>query len=220
MDPEAKEHCDRLARMLLDHDEFIASGAVADQQASASPSYPYGFPHGLKHLGAHTDIFDYVVFTRPENIEIDDTCRIDSFVKLEGGKRLKICSYVHIASFAHINIGGGETVMGPLSCVASHGMIISGGNRPNGFTMSACAPKDQQKLEYGFNRIGAGAAVLSGAVILPGVCLGTASIAAAGAVVTKSIPDGEIWAGNPARKIGEVSDWWELQRKLKDVTNE
>jgi acetyltransferase-like isoleucine patch superfamily enzyme len=203
MNLEAKEHFDRLARML---DE-------SDRRASASPSYPYGFPHGLKYLGRDTDIFDYVVFTKPENIEIDDKCRIDSFVKLEGGKRLKICSYVHIASFAHINIGGGETILSALSCVASGGKIISGGNRPNGATMSVCAPKDQQTLEYRVNHIGVGAAVLSGAVILPGVNLGIASIASAGSVVIRSIPDGEIWGGNPARKISEVPVW--LYDKLK-----
>ncbi len=34
--------------------------------------------------------------------------------------------------------------------------------------------------------------------------VGEYSIVAAGSVVTKSIPDHEIWAGNPAKKIGEV----------------
>ena len=28
----------------------------------------------------------------------------------------------------------------------------------------------------------------------------------AGAVVTKNIPDYEIWAGNPARKIGAIAE--------------
>ena len=42
-----------------------------------------------------------------------------------------------------------------------------------------------------------------GAVILHSVHIGEGAIVAAGAVVTKSVPPYEIWAGVPARKIGE-----------------
>jgi acetyltransferase-like isoleucine patch superfamily enzyme len=38
--------------------------------------------------------------------------------------------------------------------------------------------------------------------ILPGVTVGDKAIIGAGAVVTKSVPGGEIWAGVPAKKIG------------------
>jgi acetyltransferase-like isoleucine patch superfamily enzyme len=38
-------------------------------------------------------------------------------------------------------------------------------------------------------------------VILKGVKIGDGSVVAAGSVVTRSIPTGEIWGGNPARKI-------------------
>lgn len=41
------------------------------------------------------------------------------------------------------------------------------------------------------------------AVVLKGVTIGTGAIVGAGAVVTKSVPPGEIWGGIPARKIGE-----------------
>lgn len=42
------------------------------------------------------------------------------------------------------------------------------------------------------------AAVGSGAVILPGVTVGTGAVVGAGAVVTKNVPDGAIVVGNPA----------------------
>lgn len=38
-------------------------------------------------------------------------------------------------------------------------------------------------------------------IILPNVTIGTGAVIAAGAVVTKDIPDGEIWGGVPAIKI-------------------
>lgn len=41
-------------------------------------------------------------------------------------------------------------------------------------------------------------------IILKGVSIGENSIVGAGSVVTKSIPDNQIWAGNPARFIRNV----------------
>lgn len=41
-------------------------------------------------------------------------------------------------------------------------------------------------------------------IILKGVTIGERSVVGAGSVVTKSIPAGQIWAGNPARFIREV----------------
>jgi maltose O-acetyltransferase len=46
------------------------------------------------------------------------------------------------------------------------------------------------------------------AIILPGTNIGKGAVVAAGAIVTKNIPDGEIWAGVPAKKISD--------RKLKN----
>ncbi len=46
------------------------------------------------------------------------------------------------------------------------------------------------------------------AIILPGVTIGRGAVVAAGAIVTKDIPDSEVWAGIPAKKISD--------RKLKN----
>jgi len=46
------------------------------------------------------------------------------------------------------------------------------------------------------------------AIILPGVRIGKGAVVAAGAVVTKDIPDFEVWGGIPAQKISD--------RKLTD----
>ena len=51
-----------------------------------------------------------------------------------------------------------------------------------------------------------GAFIGTDAMILKGVTVGKHSIIGAKAVVTKNVPDNEIWAGNPARKIGNVPD--------------
>lgn len=41
-------------------------------------------------------------------------------------------------------------------------------------------------------------------IILKGVTIGEKSVVGAGSVVTKNIPEGEIWAGNPARFIRKI----------------
>ncbi len=45
------------------------------------------------------------------------------------------------------------------------------------------------------------ASIGSNATIVGPVTIGRGSLIGAGSVVTKDVPDGEIWAGNPARKI-------------------
>ena len=43
----------------------------------------------------------------------------------------------------------------------------------------------------------------AGSIILPGVTIGSFSVIGAGSVVTHDVPDGCIYAGNPAKKIGD-----------------
>ena len=51
-----------------------------------------------------------------------------------------------------------------------------------------------------------GAFIGMNSIILKGVTVGKHSIVAAGSVVTKDIPDGERWGGNPARFIRKIEE--------------
>jgi acetyltransferase-like isoleucine patch superfamily enzyme len=144
-------------------------------------------------------ILDPVVMTRREKIKIGLGSRIDSFTKLEGGLGLTIGRFVHIASFAHIGIGGGETVIEDFAAVASGGRVISGSNCIDAQTMSACAPQFMQRVERKKTVISRYAVVLTNAVVLPGVTLHEGAILAAGGVATRDIPQWEVWGGVPAR---------------------
>ena len=50
-----------------------------------------------------------------------------------------------------------------------------------------------------FPRIGRGAKVGGGTVILPGVTIGAGAIIGAGSVVSRDVPAGQVSLGNPAR---------------------
>lgn len=56
----------------------------------------------------------------------------------------------------------------------------------------------------GFVEIGDRVKVGLGAIILPGRKVGDDAVIGAGAVVTKDVPAGETWAGNPARYFYEL----------------
>ena len=45
------------------------------------------------------------------------------------------------------------------------------------------------------------AAIGGNCTILPGVTIGKGATVGAGSVVTKDVPDGETWCGNPARRM-------------------
>jgi len=48
--------------------------------------------------------------------------------------------------------------------------------------------------------------VASYAIILPGVTIGKNAVIGAGSVVTKNVPAGELWAGNPAKFIKKIEN--------------
>jgi acetyltransferase-like isoleucine patch superfamily enzyme len=47
-----------------------------------------------------------------------------------------------------------------------------------------------------------------GVIILPGVSIGKGAIVGSGSVVTRDVPDDEVWAGNPARLLSTADDLW------------
>ena len=50
-------------------------------------------------------------------------------------------------------------------------------------------------------RVEQGASIGAGAVILPGITIGRNAVVGAGSVVTRDVPEGEIWVGNPAHFV-------------------
>lgn len=148
-------------------------------------------------------VHDPVVVLRPENVSYGQHCRVDSFVKIEGGEWCIFHDYVHVSSFAHVNIGGGTLVVGEGSALASGCRVLSGSSTGEKVYPSSAAPAYMHHAERITTRIGCGVFVCAGATILPGVTVGDYAVIAAGAVVTRDVKPYEIWAGVPASRIGD-----------------
>lgn len=54
----------------------------------------------------------------------------------------------------------------------------------------------------------------AGSIVMPGVTIGSDVIVGAGSVVTKDIPDGEVWVGNPARKLTDTVSFLDKHREM------
>ena len=80
---------------------------------------------------------------------------------------------------------------------------------PNVQLYTATHPTDPDKrlegLEYGASiTIGDNVWIGGGAILCPGVSVGTGAVIAAGSVVTKDVPENAVVGGNPARMIRKL----------------
>jgi len=48
------------------------------------------------------------------------------------------------------------------------------------------------------------ARIMSGTILLPGITIGVNSLIGSGSMITRNVPNGEIWYGHPAKKRGLV----------------
>ncbi len=130
-----------------------------------------------------------------------------------GGDDRTVLSVAHGGS---IVIGQGAGISN--TAIVSHcGVVIEDNVRIGGSTKiydtdfhsldykERCGQKEEKVVSRPV-KIEEGAFVGAHCIILKGVVIGRHSIIGAGSVVTKSVPPGEIWAGNPARFIRRIEE--------------
>ena len=148
-------------------------------------------------------------------ISFGDNCRVfsDQLINPTSGVNH---SHFNIAKEGRIKIGNGVGM--------SHVNIVSWDNieiEDNVFIGSGVKiwDTDFHSLEYTKRlkspdpgvkhapiKIKEGAFIGACAIVLKGVTIGKHSVIGAGSVVTKSVPDNEIWAGNPAQFIRKIEE--------------
>jgi acetyltransferase-like isoleucine patch superfamily enzyme len=129
---------------------------------------------------------------------IGDGTRLGTFVEIQKGavigRRCKISSHTFVCE--GVEIGDGVFV--------GHGVMFTNTIVPRA-TNEAGALQTEADWQLERTVIGDEASIGSGSVILCGITIGARAVVGAGAVVTKSIPPGEIWVGNPARFLRKVN---------------
>lgn len=76
---------------------------------------------------------------------------------------------------------------------------------------------DPKLDHFGKIKIGEYAYIGESCLIMPGVTIGSHCIVGAGSVVTRSVPDGCMVAGNPARFIGFTADYYKRLKEKYDL---
>lgn len=124
-----------------------------------------------------------------------------------------------------VKIGDGTKIQGDVIIDYSHYWLIEiGKNVTLAPRVHILAHDASTKRELGYAKLGVttiGDDVFVGAnsIILPGVTVGTGSIVGAGSVVTKDIPSNIVVAGNPARFICSIDEYYEKVRQKMNNEN-
>lgn len=130
---------------------------------------------------------------------IGDNTKVGAFVEVQKnasiGKNCKISSHSFIC----------EGVMIGDNCFIGHGVMFINDNHPksvnpNGLLESEKDWAGRFVKTYIKNNVSIG----SNSTILGDITIGCNSVIGAGSVVTKDIGPDQVWAGNPAKKIGLI----------------
>jgi acetyltransferase-like isoleucine patch superfamily enzyme len=128
--------------------------------------------------------------------EIDESVAVFTPLYINYGKNTKIGKNVFINfDCVFLDLGGitieDNVLIAPKVSLLSEGHPVS--------------PKERQSLIPGHIHIKQNAWIGAGATILPGVTIGENAVVAAGAVVSKDVPDNTIVGGVPAKTIKSIT---------------
>jgi galactoside O-acetyltransferase len=159
---------------------------------------------GLKSFGERVHVSRKASFYGADRIELGSDVRIDDFCVLSAGAGgIVIGNFIHIAVFSSL-IGRGAITVQNFSNISSRVSIYSSSDDYSGkYLTNPTVPEQYTGVQHADVTIGRHAIIGSGSVVLPGVTLAEGVAIGALSLVRESIPEFEIWAGSPAKKIGE-----------------
>ena len=137
----------------------------------------------------------------PENTNVWQFCVVLPNAKV--GSNCNICSHCLIENDVVI----GDNVTIKCGVQLWDGIIIADNVfvGPNvTFTNDKYPRSKQYPDKFWQTKICKGASIGAGAVILCGITIGEKAMIAAGSVVTKDVPAGELWMGNPAKFVRKI----------------
>jgi UDP-2-acetamido-3-amino-2,3-dideoxy-glucuronate N-acetyltransferase len=172
-------------------------------------------------LKAESDGHDAVAASPYPGVDIHPTAIVDAPAEIGAGT--KIWHFSHVLKGTRIGrncVLGQNVVAGPGVTIGDGCKIQNNVSLYQGVTLEAgvfCGPscvftnvinpraEIERKSEFRPTLVKRGATIGANATILCGHTIGSYAFIAAGAVVTKDVPDYALVAGNPARRIGWMS---------------
>jgi len=139
----------------------------------------------------------------PESTNIWQFCVI--FPKCKIGENCNICANVLIEN--DVAIGNNVTIKSGVQIwdgIELEDDVMIGGNVS--FTNDLYPRSHNKDWKLLRTKVCRGASVGAGSVILPGITIGAKAMIGAGSVVTKDVPAGELWKGNPARFYRKINE--------------
>ena len=139
--------------------------------------------------------------------EVGDGSRIGAFVEIQkgafSGERCKISSHTFICE--------GVTIED--ECFIGHGVMFTNDRFPRA-TNPDGSPQTDTDWSLELTRVKRQVSIGSNATIVCGITIGQGALIAAGAVVTRDVPDFAVVAGCPARVVGDVRQMAAAKTKL------
>lgn len=156
------------------------------------------------NIGEGTTIWQYVVILN--KAIIGNNCNINAFVFIEND--VKIGNNTTIKS--GVQIWDGITI---------EDNVFIGPNVT--FTNDLFPRSKKYPTSFSKTKIMMGASIGANATILSGIVIGNYALIGAGSVVTKDVGNNELWVGNPAKKVGFITDEGDvLDLNLNSKNNE
>ena len=135
-------------------------------------------------IGARTRVWQFAIVLGGAQVGAD--CNLNAHTLVEGGASIGD----RVTLKCGVYVWDGITLEDDVFC------------GPNATFTNDKQPRSRQHPQaYARTVVERGASIGAGAVILPGLRIGAGAMIGAGAVVTRDVPAGETWVGNPARPL-------------------
>jgi acetyltransferase-like isoleucine patch superfamily enzyme len=156
---------------------------------------------GLLRFGENVLLSRFARLYSPETIEIGDHVRIDDFCILSG--RITLGSRIHISAYTALYGAAGITLE-DFTTVSGRTLIYSVSDDYSGDTLTnPMIPDQYRNVTQAPVRLGQFAIIGAGSVVLPGVTIHEGAAIGAMSLVRTDAAEWTIYAGVPARRIGE-----------------
>jgi galactoside O-acetyltransferase len=158
---------------------------------------------GFRALGDNPQIHRTVVFVDCSLVSLGDHVRIDPYCVISAKEGVEIGKYVHVSSHCAL-LGQSRIVLEDYSGVSAGSRLLSSTDDFSGAHLAGPGiPAEFRQVRSAEIRLGRFGVIGAGSVVMPGVSIGEGTAVGAMSFVNRSLEPWGMYAGIPARRIGD-----------------